>query len=697
MAQPQQREQRETREQLPSKEEYLKNYEAWIAEAHKGIAPEPKITGYNYTEQKEERKEVCEDVSLKDDEMGLYMVADGVSTAGGWFASRETAMVCHEQLGEQLDKEVENLVSRMLADQGNGEQSVTTQMIDQHIMAKMVGALVEADRRVKQAGQLKPDTYAHSATTVALGKLVELPNGPDSFIQRFYFSSIGDSPIMIKRADGKLEQVTRDDSMIQAAIDAGNITREEGDRIINAKDKYDLPREHHYLWGHRQTIVKSIGIGESPTDQEVFSIDLNPGDQIVMMSDGVSDQFTEAQLGQLVENGDQDDENIEAGLQNAALASARGGRRNNPRAKKDDIAAVAHTVRERGPSREYVKEGKEGRTERVSVEELRTKLEDLTGQLEVARTELQRLKTEGRGLLPLNERLPAEMAVLEVEKQIEQTRYDIERAGLDKFDQEIPPRFNGGEVVRVYINTEQGRVPHPNQWRVSGFDETRSEYILQDETGRQFGMNRYQLELDQGTVRPQRGDTIPYYIDGMTEPGFTINAVDMRTGNVRVEKDKGQIVREGEMDAGTVQHLYQSQLTNAMRAKGRMDSYAAAFHRVNNELGEQQTRLKQVQEMEARNVVMTRFQQEIRDHKSQLETLARQIENAEEILARFEELSRKEASPRGLSSDERTELRKLKVKVYPTTQRPRLDEQYIQQLRDQRAELQKKVITRKDS
>jgi serine/threonine protein phosphatase PrpC len=696
MAQPQQRERRETREQLPSKEEYLENYEAWIAEAHKGTAPEPKITGYNYTEQKEERKEVCEDVSLKDDEMGLYMVADGVSTAGGWFASRETAIVCHEQLGEQLDKEVENLVSRMLADQGNGEQSVTTQMIDQHIMAKMVGALVEADRRVKQAGQLKPDTYAHSATTVALGKLVELPNGPDAFIQRFYFSSIGDSPIMIKRADGKLEQVTRDDSMIQAAIDAGHISKEQGDQIINAKDKYDLPREHHYLWGHRQTIVKSIGIGESPTDQEVFSIDLNPGDQIVMMSDGVSDQFTEQQLGQIVENGDGDDENIEAGLQNAALASARGGRRKNPRAKKDDIAAVAYTVRERGPSREYIKGDKKEGVERISVEVLRKQLEDLTGQLEVARTELQRLETEGRGLLPMTERLPAEMAVLEVEKQIEQTRYDIERAGLDKFDQEIPPRFKGGEVVRVMINTEQGRVPHPNQWRVSGFDETRSEYILQNESGQQFGMNRYQLELDQGTVRPQRGDVIPYYGVGTTEHGFTVTATDAR-GNVRVEKNKGQVVSEGQMDTAATQHAYNAMLTNAMRAKGRMDSYAAAFHRVNNELGEQQTRLKQVQEMEARNVVMTRFQQEIRDHKKALDLLSRQIEKAERILERFDELSKKEASPRGISSDERAELRKLKVKVYPTAQRPRLDESYIQQLRDERAKLQKKVITRKGS
>jgi hypothetical protein len=151
------------------------------------------------------------------------------------------------------------------------------------------------------------------------------------------------------------------------------------------------------------------------------------------------------------------------------------------------------------------------------------------------------------------------------------------------------------------------------------------------------------------------------------------------------------------MDTAATQHAYNAMLTNAMRAKGRMDSYAAAFHRVNNELGEQQTRLKQVQEMEARNVVMTRFQQEIRDHKKALDLLSRQIEKAERILERFDELSKKEASPRGISSDERAELRKLKVKVYPTAQRPRLDESYIQQLRDERAKLQKKVITRKGS
>ncbi|MDG1950498.1 MAG: hypothetical protein P8J32_06835, partial [bacterium] len=240
--------------------------------------------------------------------------------------------------------------------------------------------------------------------------------------------------------------------------------------------------------------------------------------------------------------------------------------------------------------------------------------------------------------------------------------------------------------------TDQGRIPHPNQWHIAGYDAQRSQYQLQDQAGQEYQMSRYQLELDQGTVSPRRGDVIPYYMPGLVEQGYVVTATDAR-GNVRVEKEKGQIVNEGEMDAADTQHTYLMMLNYAARTKERMDSRADAYHQTNDQVGPMRQQLSNVQEMEARNVVMTRFQGEIREHTAELQALDRQISNAERILERFKELSKTERLT-GLDKDQQAEIKKLKLKVYPTTQRPRLDESYIQGLRDERVKLKKKVITR---
>jgi predicted RNase H-like nuclease (RuvC/YqgF family) len=188
-------------------------------------------------------------------------------------------------------------------------------------------------------------------------------------------------------------------------------------------------------------------------------------------------------------------------------------------------------------------------------------------------------------------------------------------------------------------------------------------------------------------------------MEGMTENGFTVSAVDLRTGSVRVEKDKGQMVREGQMDRDMVQHAYQSRLMNAMRAKGRMDSYAAAFHRVNNEIGERKTQLQQVEEMEARNAVRMRFKERVTEREQQVQQLRQEleqmraenealqadlidelktIEKMKDTLAEYQEMERLDRDGR-LHKDKQNRFRSLKLAVYPTRNYPGISESLIEQ------------------
>jgi serine/threonine protein phosphatase PrpC len=716
MSQPQQREAREQQrnpelsefandylENLPEKKtEFLERHEKWLPENHEGIAPEAKVKRWGGTPESEERKEVCEDAALKMPEKGLYVVADGVSTAGGWFASRVATEHLSHTLGEVFDKRVDNLASTISQD-GRTEGKQTVEQVTEDIRRQMDSAIRDLNRLIVEATRKNPREYGtQSGSTLAVAKVIELPNGSGDLIQRMFYSTLGDSPIFVKRKNGEVKKICREDTVINMRLDAGMINEADIEAIHLARDEYSLPQRLRDTYKQAQVIMQNVG-GQNLYIEDgnmlrgikpdlVQYIDLQPGDRVILASDGFSDQFRGPDIDGMLAMTEGDDEAADQLMQERALESSRKGRRANPLAKRDDIAAMSFTAQERGPSREYLK-GDQEVGEVVSIEKLNERLVVLIEQLAAAKeVHQQKMSEKDADLMPLTERLPLEIKVLELEGQVEATRYDIERAKLNKVDKEVPPRFKQGDSVRLFVNTDQGRIPHPNQWHIAGYDAQRSQYQLQDQAGQEYQMSRYQLELDQGTVSPRRGDVIPYYMPGLVEQGYVVTATDAR-GNVRVEKEKGQIVNEGEMDAADTQHTYLMMLNYAARTKERMDSRADAYHQTNDQVGPMRQQLSNVQEMEARNVVMTRFQGEIREHTAELQALDRQISNAERILERFKELSKTERLT-GLDKDQQAEIKKLKLKVYPTTQRPRLDESYIQGLRDERVKLKKKVITR---
>ena len=79
-------------------------------------------------------------------------------------------------------------------------------------------------------------------------------------------------------ADGQLQQVTRDHSLVQSMVDRGLITEDEA-------------RSHP----RKNVIMRAVGL-ERTIRSDIFRLDIRPGDALLLCSDGISGVLTPAEL-----------------------------------------------------------------------------------------------------------------------------------------------------------------------------------------------------------------------------------------------------------------------------------------------------------------------------------------------------------------------------------------------------------------
>jgi PPM family protein phosphatase len=92
---------------------------------------------------------------------------------------------------------------------------------------------------------------------------------------------VGDSRAYRLRA-GKLQQITRDHSLLQEQIDAGLITPEQAAFSAN-----------------KNLVTRAVGV-EDTVLLESHAHDMQPGDLILMCSDGLSDMLSDATITQIL-------------------------------------------------------------------------------------------------------------------------------------------------------------------------------------------------------------------------------------------------------------------------------------------------------------------------------------------------------------------------------------------------------------
>ena len=251
----------------------------------------------------EKHPERNEDTLLADTEHGTFAVFDGVGGhAGGETAARLASVVVQESLkGEPTASSVET-------------------------------AILQANKAVFEKAQEDP-ALKGMAATVSVVRIRQTPEGEREAL----IGNVGDSRIYLYRGR-ELHQLTLDDNLFLALAQGGpeeslklqdalnRVSSEEDVRKLGFTD-----RDHYY----RQTsrITQALGSERAQIKPRTAAIELQPGDRLLITSDGIHDNLTTAEmLGVLSAS-----PTAEALMRAAQSRSREEG---HIRHKKDDMSAV---------------------------------------------------------------------------------------------------------------------------------------------------------------------------------------------------------------------------------------------------------------------------------------------------------------------------------------------------------------------
>jgi PPM family protein phosphatase len=198
-----------------------------------------------------------EDTVLVDAPLALAVLADGM---GGYQAGEVASELAANTLREE--------VSRWLGDPAAPRDAADTR--------RALGqSAQEANRRVFEAAQSRAE-WAGMGTTLVVALVHDTA---------LWVGHIGDSRAYRLRGE-RLEQISRDHSLLQEQIDAGLLTEEEAARSV-----------------HRNLVTRAVGV-EPEVELEVREHELRAGDVLMLCSDGLSDMLPDVRIAEVMRQTD---------------------------------------------------------------------------------------------------------------------------------------------------------------------------------------------------------------------------------------------------------------------------------------------------------------------------------------------------------------------------------------------------------
>lgn len=195
-----------------------------------------------------------EDSFLIDDELQLYVVADGMGEhAGGGTASRIAV--------ETIDKKLRDLRA------GMPEQAHPTNLQDSAVPETIRSAVEQACLAIFAKAQEDPELAGMGTTVISL-----MLDDAHAF-----FAHVGDSRAYLVRGD-LIQQISEDHSLVNEQIKAGMITPEEA-------------RHSRY----RNIITRSVGF-EEEVQVDVMGLLAEAGDTFVLCSDGLANMLEDSEI-----------------------------------------------------------------------------------------------------------------------------------------------------------------------------------------------------------------------------------------------------------------------------------------------------------------------------------------------------------------------------------------------------------------
>jgi PPM family protein phosphatase len=271
-----------------------------------------------------------EDCLVIDRHRGLAAVFDGVggSVAGGLAA--QVAAQCVRQGWKDL-------VRQWQPDEPN---RVLRAADPTAVSAALLTLLGQAHEQVCEAGaQLVEDGQAldgdaSPATTVALAAFFRQPEHERYTMA---YAWIGDSRVYRLRSEEPIARLTRDDGLLTRLVHDQVLTPTQETFIDQATDATLLTELGLLLFSQRNGITQSLG-GPKPPEAHCEQIEIAPGDLLLLSTDGIHDNLTDATLEQTLRNTTRP--RVARKLVTLAQRSSRQDLNDWLRAKPDDMTAV---------------------------------------------------------------------------------------------------------------------------------------------------------------------------------------------------------------------------------------------------------------------------------------------------------------------------------------------------------------------
>lgn len=231
-------------------------------------------------------------------DIGLAVLADGM---GGYNAGEVASGIATALIATET-REALTRLSPHDVDQQSGEMVAFALLND---------VVTKANTSIYQSANSQPQ-YAGMGTTLVVGLFCD---------NKVIVAHIGDSRCYRLR-DNKLEQITRDHSLLQEQIDSGLLTKEAARRSQN-----------------KNLVTRALGI-EASVIPEIHVHEAMPGDLYLMCSDGLNDMV--------------EDEDIELTIgslsSNLPLAATQLVQMANDAGGRDNISVVLVKIRKDFPA-----------------------------------------------------------------------------------------------------------------------------------------------------------------------------------------------------------------------------------------------------------------------------------------------------------------------------------------------------------
>ncbi|MEO7021960.1 MAG: PP2C family serine/threonine-protein phosphatase [Ktedonobacteraceae bacterium] len=289
------------------------------------------LTFVKVTSAHQEHPERNEDYGLIDRDSRLAIICDGVGCVSGADLAARTAARTVKASWRRILARLAEYPSQV--DEHN--QYLDLDAILPQLLSEANQAVLAEGERLAKRSNGTDDKKIYAQTTIALVLLLQQSDG-----YLMGYAHIGDSRIYLLRKKNTLQRLTADDGYFEWKINKGEMNAQDAWRIEQTSSAEQLSEQDRAHFDKRNGISQSLG-GKDIITCHVGQTELCPGDRVLLCTDGIHDNLTDAEIEEVLRKGART--TVAQKLLNQAAERSQQDETMCLRAKKDDMSAIVIT------------------------------------------------------------------------------------------------------------------------------------------------------------------------------------------------------------------------------------------------------------------------------------------------------------------------------------------------------------------